>query len=168
MIQFAHPVCLKKTNLPEITSRAAPTESKSSFIQHSLADSLASTFNPHEVPLPILGGVPFSLLENDATSFVIEGKSIHLGQMTQEERERASYEISTMHSVQPIFSTIGAGVMAFLLVLSWRFIPTPLKTTAKLIGVSCALTGFLWCLLSPKTRGKIFIANLILFILSVM
>ena len=167
MIRFAHPICLKKINFPEATAQAARTEAKSPFIQHSLADSLTSSdINPH-VTLPIPGRAPTRLLEHDATSFIIESQSICHGQMTQEEREPASYEISTKCS-EPLFSTIGAGVMAVLLVFSWRFIPTSLKTTAKLIGVRCALTGLFWCLLSPRTRGKIFIANVILFILSVM
>jgi hypothetical protein len=65
-------------------------------------------------------------------------------------------------------SKVGAAVLALLIILSWRVIPTHARTVARVIGVSCALTGLFWCLISLKTRCKIFVANLILFILSVV
>jgi hypothetical protein len=168
--------------LPGVGSASAPAkEPDSSFIEHEIADSMTpSDFNPLDDPPPVqVDTSNTKVLEDDTSSFVSED------QPTQEEQPSIQdepvgveqpiyYEVPAKHPVQAIISAAGAVVMALLLIFAWQSLPVRSRPIARGIGVSCALTGLIWCLLSLKTRCKIFwiivgcIANLLLLVLSLV
>jgi hypothetical protein len=140
-------------------------------------------FQPLDNPPPIRDEASNTkVLEDGTTSFVEELPIQELNQKEQPSDEEQPfrveqpiyYEVPVKHPIQAVISTVGAVVMIFLMVLGWRSIPVPARTIARGIGVSCALTGLIWCFLSLKTKYKIFwivlgyIANLILIILSLL
>lgn len=169
--------------LQGIGSSGAPaSEPDSSFIEHSLADSM-SDFHPLDDPPPVRDEASNTkVLEDGTTSFVEEQPIQELIQEEQPSVEEQpfwveqpiNYEAPAKHPIQAVISTVGAVVMILLLVLGWRTIPVPARPIARGIGVSCALTGLFWCFLSLKTKYKVFwivvgyIANLILIILSLL